>query len=157
MAVALSRSWKPALIVALGVLVIAGLSIASSNHAFTGTITDSMCPTADHSKVRMGSTDAECTEACVRVHGASYVLYDGKTTYALSDQKAPEKFAGAKVKVFGTLDAATQTIRVDSITDKNLDSLAAAYLAVAIIFFVYLFSVARRMAHLEDEIARLRS
>jgi hypothetical protein len=155
MAVALSRSWKPALIVALGVLVVAGLTIAPSNHTFAGTITDSMCPTGDHSKIRMGSTDAECTEACVRLHGASYALYDGKTTYALSDQTTPEKFAGAKVKVFGTLDAATKTIRVDSITDKNLDSLAAAYLAMVTIFAVYLFSVARRVTHLEDEIRRL--
>ena len=85
------------------------------------------------------------------------MLYDGKTTYSLSDQKTPEKFAGTKVKVFGTLDDATQTIRVDSIADKNLDSLAAAYVAVAIIFLVYLFSVARRMSQLENEIARRRS
>ncbi len=75
--------------------------------------------------------------------------------YALSDQVTPRKFAGAKVKVFGTLDATTKEIRVDSIADKNLDSLAAAYLAVAIIFGVYLFSVARRLTHLEDEIRRL--
>jgi hypothetical protein len=33
----------------------------------------------------------------------------------LSDQKSPEKFAGKKVTVTGTLDAKTKTIRVDSI------------------------------------------
>jgi hypothetical protein len=64
----------------------------------------------------MGPTDAECTIACVMVHGASYVLYDGKEVYTLSDQKTPEKFAGQKVTVRGTLDAKTKTIRVDSIT-----------------------------------------
>ena len=153
MAVALSKSLK-VVAVAICLLAIAVLTASGSDQTFTGTITDSMCPTGDHSKMRMGSTDAECTVACVRA-GASYVLYDGKTTYALSDQTTPVKFAGAKVKVFGTLDAGAQLIRVDSIADKNLDSLAAAYLAVAIIFGVYLFTVARRAAHLESEIARL--
>jgi hypothetical protein len=66
--------------------------------------------------MRMGPTDAECTRACVDVHGASYVLYDGKDVYMLNDQRMPEKFAGQKVKVTGTLDAKTKTIRVDTIT-----------------------------------------
>jgi hypothetical protein len=44
-----------------------------------------------------------------------YVLYDGKQTYTLSDQKAPEKLAGRRVTVTGTLDAKSKTIRVDSI------------------------------------------
>ena len=46
-----------------------------------------------------------------------YVLYDGKEAYyRLSDQRTPEKLAGQKVTVTGTLDAKTRTIRVDSIT-----------------------------------------
>ena len=49
-------------------------------------------------------------------HGASYVLYDGKDIYTLSDQQAPEKFAGQKVTVVGALDANTKTIKVESIT-----------------------------------------
>jgi hypothetical protein len=44
------------------------------------------------------------------------MLYDGKEAYTLSDQKAPEKFAGQKVAVTGTLDAKTKTIKVDSIS-----------------------------------------
>jgi len=83
---------------------------------FTGVITDSMCADGNHSQMRMGPTDAECTRACVEAHGATYVLYDGKHGYTLSDQKTPEKFAGKKVTVTGTLDAKTQTIHVDSIT-----------------------------------------
>jgi hypothetical protein len=63
----------------------------------------------------MGPTDAECTTACVSAHGASYVLLDGKTVYRLTDQKAPEKFAGQKVRVLGTVDASTKTITVQSI------------------------------------------
>lgn len=89
---------------------------APPKQTFTGVVTDSMCENGDHSHMRMGPTDAECTKACVDVHGASYVLYDGKQAYTLSDQKAPEKFAGKKVIVSGTLDAKTKTIQVDSIT-----------------------------------------
>ena len=66
--------------------------------------------------MRMGPTDGECTIACVLAHGASYVLYDGKEVYTLSDQQTPEKFAAQKVRVTGTLDAKARTIHVDSIT-----------------------------------------
>jgi hypothetical protein len=64
----------------------------------------------------MGPTDADCTTACVSIHGATYVLSDGKDVYALSDQRTPEKFAGQKVRVVGTLDTKTKTIQVASIT-----------------------------------------
>ena len=97
-------------------LIIATLAAAQGKQNFTGAITDSMCAEADHSRMRMGSTDAECTTACVSAHGALYVLYDGKEVYSLSDQQTPEKFAGKKVTVTGTLDAKTRTIHVDSIT-----------------------------------------
>ena len=39
---------------------------------------------------------------------------------------------------------------------KNLDSVLAAYLAVWAIFFVYQFTVSRRLAHLQDEVERLK-
>jgi hypothetical protein len=97
-------------------LIIAALAAVPGKQKFTGTITDSMCDRADHSRMKMGSTDAECTLACIDAHGATYVLYDGKEAYTLSDQKTPEKFAGQKVTVTGTLDAKTKTIQVDSIT-----------------------------------------
>jgi len=100
----------------LSLLLIAGLATAQARRTFTGTITDSMCPAADHSRMRMGSTDGECTIACVSAHDAKYVLYDGKEVYELSDQRTPEKLAGKKVVVTGTLDAKTGTIQVDSIT-----------------------------------------
>ena len=61
-------------------------------------------------------TDAECAQACVEEHDASYVLVDEKAVYKLSDQRAPKAFAGKKVKVVGTLDAASSTITVTSIT-----------------------------------------
>jgi hypothetical protein len=96
-------------------LAVAALSAAQTKQTFTGTITDSMCEKGDHSGMRMGPTDAECTAACVSEHDASYVLYDGKEVYTLSDQRAPEKFAGRRVMVVGQLDAKTKTIKVDSI------------------------------------------
>ena len=97
-------------------LAVAALSAAPGKQTFTGIITDSMCAKADHSQMRMGPTDAECTIACISVHGATYVLYDGKNVYSLSDQQTPEKFAAQKVRVIGTLDAKTKTIEVDSMS-----------------------------------------
>lgn len=95
-------------------LAIAALA-APGKQTFSGVITDSMCARGDHSKMQMGPTDAECTIACIREHGATYVLYDGKHAYDLSDQQTPEKFAGKRVTITGTLNAKTYTIQVDSI------------------------------------------
>jgi hypothetical protein len=100
----------------LALLAAVSLSAAPPKQTFTGTITDSMCSKADHSQMQMGPTDAKCTIACIDVHGATYVLYDGKDVYTLSDQQTPERFAGQKVTVTGTLDARTWTIQVDSMT-----------------------------------------
>jgi hypothetical protein len=97
------------------ITALASLSAAPAKATFVGTITDDMCATTGHAAMRMGPTDAECTKACVYSHGAGYVLLDGKRIYTLSDQKTPEKFAGQKVKVTGTLDAKTKAIRVESI------------------------------------------
>lgn len=82
--------------------------------SFNGVITDSGCANGDHSKMKMGA-DAQCTLACVKQMKAKYVLWDGKQSYTLSDQTAPEKFAGQKVMVMGTLNAKTNTIQVSSI------------------------------------------
>jgi len=104
---------KPLLV---SLLVVASLSAGQSTQTFTGVITDSECATGNHSQMRMGSNDAECTRACVSAHGASFVLYTGKEVFALTDQQTPDKFAGQKVRVTGTLDAKTKTIQVKSIS-----------------------------------------
>jgi hypothetical protein len=88
---------------------------AQGQRKFAGVVTDSMCSAGNHAGMRMGPTDAECTIACVLAHGALYVLYDGKEVYTLSDQQTPEKLAGKKVTVTGSLDAKTKTIQVASI------------------------------------------
>jgi len=103
---------KPVL---LSLFLVAAVSAGQGKQSFTGIITDDMCPLANHSRMQMGPTDPECTKACINAHGAVYVLYDGKSAYVLSDQKSPEKFAGQRVRVVGTLDDTTKTIRVDSI------------------------------------------
>lgn len=95
--------------------VAATVGAQSKTQTFTGTITDSECGTANHSLMHMGDTDAECVQMCVDAHGASYLLFDGKSSYQLSDQKAPVPFAGKKVTVTGTLDDKTHTITVTSI------------------------------------------
>ena len=100
----------------VGLLALTTLSAAQGKRTFVGTITDDMCERADHSRMQMGPTDADCTRACVAQHGAAFVLFDGTNVYKLSDQKTPDKFAGQKVRVTGTVDAKTTTIHVESIS-----------------------------------------
>ncbi|HUR32320.1 MAG TPA: DUF5818 domain-containing protein [Vicinamibacterales bacterium] len=97
------------------VLVVGGVWQSAGSRSFTGTITDSECSDANHARMRMGETDPECVKACVDAHGASLVLYDGTTTFALTDQKTPAPFAGRRVTVTGTLDAKTKTITIEKI------------------------------------------
>ena len=101
--------------VAVILFSLAAVSAAQGSRTFTGVITDEMCPTGSHAHMRMGPTDAECAKACIVAHGSRYVLYDGERAYLLSDQESPEAVAGRKARVTGTLDAATMTIRVESI------------------------------------------
>jgi len=75
-----------------------------------------MCAQTGHAAMRMGPTDAECTVACVDAHGAAYVLVAGKHVYTLDNLQRPQQFAGQKVRVTGVVDAATNTLAVDSIS-----------------------------------------
>ncbi|HQZ37623.1 MAG TPA: hypothetical protein PLH72_01190 [Vicinamibacterales bacterium] len=105
----------------LGALVaVAMLGAAPAGQAsqtFTGIVSDEMCGLS-HAAMRMGPTDAECTVACHEEHDAAYVLVVGEHIYALAlaDEAAPKALAGKTVKVVGTLDAGTNTIRVESMT-----------------------------------------
>jgi hypothetical protein len=87
---------------------------APAAQKFTGTITDDMCGKADHKAMNMG-TDEKCVDECIKTMKGKYMLYDGKDTWALSDQKMPVKFAAKKVTVTGTLDEKTKTIKVEKI------------------------------------------
>ena len=100
----------------VGLLAVVSLSAVQSTQTFIGTITDDTCAGVGHARMRMGPTDPECVTACVKYHGSKYVLEDGKTVFALSDQKTPAGFAAQRVKVVGTLDTNTKMIQVESIT-----------------------------------------
>jgi hypothetical protein len=101
--------------VVLVVLAAVTLSAAADKKTFNGTITDTMCAKGSHGVMRMGPTDADCARACVSVHSARYVFYDGTEVYTLSDQKATEKLAGKKVTIVGVVDAKSKTITIESI------------------------------------------
>lgn len=78
---------------------------------FLGSISDSMCG-AKH--MMPGKSDKDCTLECIK-EGSKYILVDSKgKIYQLTDQKKPEPFAGAKVRITGTLSG--DTINVASIT-----------------------------------------
>jgi hypothetical protein len=93
--------------------ILSGLALsAGAPQTITGTITDTMCG-AKHNMTK-GQADDDCIRACLK--GArEYALYDGKTIWKLSDQKAPARFAAKTVKVTGTVDPKTMTIKVASI------------------------------------------
>jgi hypothetical protein len=66
-----------------------------------------------------GHTDPECVRLCIKGPHV-YALMDGDTIRKLSDQKTPAKYAAKKVKVTGTYDAKSNTIKVASM--EALDS-----------------------------------
>ena len=73
----------------------------------------------DHGE--QGESAKDCTNRCVNM-GGRYTLFDPatKTAYQLDDPKKAATFAGAKVAVTGTLNAATKTIHVASIKAASL-------------------------------------
>jgi hypothetical protein len=82
--------------------------------SYKGVITESMCVN-DHKDMNMGP-DPDCIRQCVKAgKGVKYVLWDGQTSYKLSDQQTPEKFAGQKVKITGTVYQKTAILKVDKI------------------------------------------
>ena len=87
------------------------LALALSE-TFTGTITDTMCG-AKHTMMK-DAPDDKCIKMCVKGSSA-YALFDGQTVFQLSDQSKPAKFAAQKVKVTGTLNLKTKTIKITSI------------------------------------------
>jgi uncharacterized protein (DUF2236 family) len=99
--------------IALTLAAAALMLAADAPQTITGTITDNMCG-GDHKAMNMGP-DAKCLAECIKTMGAKYAVWDGKTVYELSDQRAASKYAGKKVTVRGTVDAAAKTIQVTSI------------------------------------------
>lgn len=79
---------------------------------FTGTITDTMCG-AQHTMMK-NQPDDKCIRMCVK-GSSEYALFDGQTVLKLSDQSKPAKFAAQKVKITGTQDPKTKTIKITTI------------------------------------------
>jgi hypothetical protein len=104
------------LVTTLGLVLALLLQSEPALRMFSGVVTDSECSDGDHTSMRMGSTAAECAKACMDYHSATLVLYDGKISRRLDDQKAATPFAGQKVTVAGTLDEATGIITVKAIS-----------------------------------------
>ena len=90
------------------------LAAAGQPKTYTGIVTDTMCG-ADHKHMNIEPLD-KCVRECVKHDkNTKYALLVGKDVYVLSDQQTPEKFAGQKVKVNGTLYEKTKILKVDSI------------------------------------------
>jgi hypothetical protein len=99
------------------ILFIAAFSVAltatNQTQTFTGVVTDTMCK-KEHTMLA-GQPDDKCIAMCVKGSSSQFALYDGKEVLKLSDQKAPAKFAAKRVKVTGTLNEKTKTIKVVTI------------------------------------------
>jgi hypothetical protein len=85
---------------------------ADQPRTFTGVITDTMCGKTHG--MAPGQSDDKCIATCVKGSSSQYALYDGQSVLKLSDQKTPAKFAAQRVRVTGTLDEKTHTIKVTS-------------------------------------------
>jgi hypothetical protein len=102
-------------------LLLTGTLTFAQVRSFSGEIMDETCANMDsHDGMIKSHKDIEdardCTLACVK-SGSKFVLYDrvSKTVYELDDQQKPVQFAGEKVRVMGTVDNTTHTIRVTDI------------------------------------------
>jgi hypothetical protein len=98
------------------ILLTAGLAITAKAATFTGVITDTMCG-AKHEMMK-NQPDVQCVRMCTRGQ-SDYALFDGKAVLKLSDQKMSAKYAAQRVKVTGTLDEKTHTIKVASIESEG--------------------------------------
>ncbi len=90
------------------------LSAARAADTFAGVITETMCGIKPHIMFK-GRTPAECVKLCTERGPNFYSLSDGTRVMKLSDQKNAAKYPARNVKVSGTYDEKTNTIRVISI------------------------------------------
>jgi hypothetical protein len=105
---------KPTAVVLSALLLASPLAAANEPRTFTGVIGDSMC-VRDHATMKIAPED-KCVRDCVK-HSSDvkYMLLTKDKHYILSDQAAPERFAGQKVTVKGVLYEKTGIIKVESI------------------------------------------
>jgi hypothetical protein len=94
-----------------GMILGAGLAMAASQ-TVTGVVTDTMCG-ANHKAMNV-TPDSKCVRDCVKM-GAKYALVAGGKVYTFTEQTAPAKFAGERVKATGTLDEKAGTVKAERI------------------------------------------
>jgi hypothetical protein len=92
-------------------LLLAFVGIAAGAETFTGVITDTMCG-AKHTMMK-NQPDEACVKMCAK-GSSEFALFDGKNVVKLSDQKSPARFAAQRVRVTGTYDEKSKTIKVGS-------------------------------------------
>jgi hypothetical protein len=106
--------------VVLATLLLAASIALPQSRSFSGEIMDSQCAgMGSHTRMMEGmgvKSAKECTVKCIQM-GGKYTLFNAsaKTAYQLDNQDKAAAFAGQKVTVKGTLDAASKTIKVESI------------------------------------------
>jgi hypothetical protein len=90
------------------------MSLQGADQNWTGQISDSVCakkhPEGDGQKGL--AVRKQCIEVCIRNH-ASYVLVSNDVVYEIANQNEPglAKYAGEDVKVTGTIDGNTITVK----------------------------------------------
>lgn len=92
------------------------------SRVFRGAVADTQCALNVHSLTRshsemlksknMGGTPGACATYCVRYLGGDFVLSSKDEVYRLDNQDKARPFAGQKVKITGTLEPKSNTIRV---------------------------------------------
>jgi hypothetical protein len=117
-------------IVAAGfVLLLSSVLFAEdAPRTFQGEIGDSQCALNVHSLTRshkemlkskaMGGDAAACANYCTKYLGGNFVLVVKSDVYHLDDQSRAQAFAGMQVKITGTLDSKSNTIRILRIESK---------------------------------------
>ena len=93
---------------------VALLAAAGRAQTFTGLITDTMCGASHTMNIK---PDEKCVRECVKMDPTKwkYALLLEKNLLVLSDQQAPEKFAGRRVKVTGRFIEKSKILKVDRI------------------------------------------
>ena len=92
-------------------IIFSGLLWVAHAETFMGTITDTMC--GPRHAMMKSHPDDQCVKMCVK-GPYEYALLDGAKVIKLSDQKTPAKYSAKKVRVSGTYNEKTNTIKVSS-------------------------------------------
>jgi hypothetical protein len=113
---------RSAIMIAAGILALAGAAHGQNPKVFRGEISDSQCAMNVHSLTRshqemlksksMGGTANTCSVYCIEHMGGYLVLSSGKDVFRLDRADLVHGFEGQKVKVTGVLDPKVHRIHV---------------------------------------------